>query len=122
MGVPVSNCSALAYYPSQRLVTHNIAPKLRQNRFKYSATACTRRQLALALLMQDEGQIEYYEKRLSEMPLPVLKKRSVISETNGVVRLEIDKLSLQEKAPIRLECDSLIQKFILEPLPGLIDS
>jgi hypothetical protein len=72
--------------------------------------------------MQDEGQIEYYEKRLSEMPLPVLKKRSVISETNGVVRLEIDKLSLQEKAPIRLECDSLIQKFILEPLPGLIDS
>jgi ATP adenylyltransferase len=72
--------------------------------------------------MQDESQIEYYEKRLSEMPLPVLKKRSVISETNGVVRLEIDKLSLQEKAPIRLECDSLIQKFILEPLPGLIDS
>jgi hypothetical protein len=36
--VPVSNCSALAYYPSQRLVTHNIAPKLRQNRFKYRAT------------------------------------------------------------------------------------
>jgi len=33
MGVPVSNCSTLAYYPSQRLVTHNIAPKLRQNRF-----------------------------------------------------------------------------------------
>jgi alkylhydroperoxidase/carboxymuconolactone decarboxylase family protein YurZ len=23
-GVPVSNCSALAYYPSQRLVTHNM--------------------------------------------------------------------------------------------------
>src|ERR1700693_6123332 len=38
MGVPVSNCSALAYYPSQRLVAHNTAPKLRQNRFKYSAT------------------------------------------------------------------------------------
>jgi hypothetical protein len=39
MGVPVSNCSALAYYPSPRLVGYNIAPKLRQNRFKYSATA-----------------------------------------------------------------------------------
>jgi hypothetical protein len=38
MGVPVSNCSALAYYPSPRLAGHNIAPKLRQNRFKYSAT------------------------------------------------------------------------------------
>ena len=54
---------------------------------------CTRRQLALALLMQDESQIEYYEKRLRDMPPPVLKKRGVISETNGVVRLEVGKLS-----------------------------
>jgi ATP adenylyltransferase len=64
--------------------------------------------------MQDESQIEYYEKRLRDMPLPVLKKRGVISETNGVVRLEVDKLSLQERASIRLECDSLIQKFIVD--------
>jgi (R,R)-butanediol dehydrogenase / meso-butanediol dehydrogenase / diacetyl reductase len=28
--VPESNCSALAYYPSLRLLAHNIAPKLRQ--------------------------------------------------------------------------------------------
>jgi ATP adenylyltransferase len=33
---------------------------------------------------------------------------------DGVVRLEVDKLSLQERASIRLECDSLIQKFIVE--------
>jgi ATP adenylyltransferase len=62
--------------------------------------SCTRRQLALALLMQDESQIDYYD--LREMPLPVLKKRGVISEMNGVVRLEVDKLSLQERASIRL--------------------
>jgi hypothetical protein len=30
-GRPVSNYSALAYYPSPRLVGYNIAPKLRQN-------------------------------------------------------------------------------------------
>jgi ATP adenylyltransferase len=36
---------------------------------------CTKRQLALALLVQDESQIEYYEKRLRDMPPPVLKKR-----------------------------------------------
>jgi ATP adenylyltransferase len=70
--------------------------------------------LALALLMQDESQIEYHERRPRDMPLPVLKKRGVISETNGVVRLEVGKLSLQERASIRLECDSLIQKFIVE--------
>jgi ATP adenylyltransferase len=75
---------------------------------------CTKRQLALTLLMQDESQIEYYEKRLRDMPLPVLKKRGVISESDGIVRLEVDKLSLQDRALIRLECDSLIQKFIVQ--------
>jgi ATP adenylyltransferase len=79
-----------------------------------NAGFCTRRQLALALLMQDESQIEYYEKRLRDMPLPVLKKRGVISESDGIVRLEADKLSLQDRASIRLECDSLIQKFIVQ--------
>ena len=53
---------------------------------------CTRRQLALALLMQDESQIEYYEKRLRDMPLPVLKRRGVISESGGIVPLITFKL------------------------------
>jgi hypothetical protein len=48
MGVPVSNCSALAYYPSQRLVTYNLHQSCvrtelstvngRSLRFKCSAT------------------------------------------------------------------------------------
>jgi ATP adenylyltransferase len=75
---------------------------------------CTRRQLAITLLMQDESQVEYYEKRIQDMPLPVLKKRDVITESEGIVRLEIGKLSLEEKALIRLECDSLIQKFVAQ--------
>jgi hypothetical protein len=62
--------------------------------------------------MQDESQIEYYQKRLRDMPLPVLKKRGVISEADGIVRLEVGKLSLEDKASIRLECDSRIQKHI----------
>jgi len=75
---------------------------------------CTRRQLAIALLMQDESQIEYYEKRIRDMPLPVLKNRGVITESECIVRLEVGKLSLEEKALIRLECDSLIQKFVAQ--------
>jgi hypothetical protein len=75
---------------------------------------CTKRQLALALLTQDESQIEYYEKRLRDMPLRVLRKRGVISETDGIVRLEVDKLSLEDRASIRLECDSRIQKYIVQ--------
>jgi hypothetical protein len=33
--------------------------------------------LAIALLMQDESQIEYYEKRLRDMPLPVPGRHSI---------------------------------------------
>jgi ATP adenylyltransferase len=68
----------------------------------------TVRQLALALLMQDESQIEYYEKILKRMPLPVLKKRGVITVDKSIVRPEVGNLTLEEKAAIRLECDALI--------------
>jgi ATP adenylyltransferase len=53
--------------------------------------------LAIELLTEDGSQIEYYEKRLREMPLPVLRKRGVISEASGVVRLQVGKLSLEER-------------------------
>src|SRR5260221_1187434 len=73
---------------------------------------CTVRQLALALLMEDESQIEYYEKILKRMPLPVLKRRGVIKVEKNIVQMEVGKLTLQEKAAIRLECDGLSQNFI----------
>src|SRR5260221_1804521 len=73
---------------------------------------CTVRQLALALLMEDESQIEYYEKILKRMPLPVLKRRGGIKVHKKIVQMEVGKLTLQEKAAIRLECDGLSQNFI----------
>lgn len=62
--------------------------------------------------MQEESQIQYYEKILKRTPLPVLKKRGIISVDDSIVSLQIDKLSLEEKAAVRLECDALIQSFI----------
>jgi hypothetical protein len=38
----------------------------------------TVRQLAQAFLVQDESQLLYYEKRIKEMPLKVLKRNEVI--------------------------------------------
>jgi hypothetical protein len=39
MGVQVSNCSALAYYPSQRLVTHNMHQSCVRTDFSTTITA-----------------------------------------------------------------------------------
>jgi hypothetical protein len=40
--------------------------------------AATIRQLAQALLLQDESQILYYEATLKRMPIPVLKRHGII--------------------------------------------
>src|SRR5258708_18625075 len=73
---------------------------------------CTVRQVGCAFLMEGESQIEYYEKVLKGMPLPVLKRRGVIKVDKNIVQMEVGKLTLQEKAAIRLECDGLSQNFI----------
>src|SRR5258708_28355287 len=82
---------------------------------------CTVRQLALALLMEDESQIEYYEKILKRMPLPVLKRRGGIKVDKNIVQMEGGKITLQEKAAIRLEFDWVIQKLIQKRGPRIWD-
>src|SRR5271166_4102311 len=64
MGVPVSNCSALGSYRSLRLVTHNIAPKLRQNRFNYNRTPGLKRLVGALLWTQHSESL----KRLPHHP------------------------------------------------------
>jgi HNH endonuclease len=61
-----------------------------------------------------KSQIENYEKRLREMPLPVLKKRSFISDMNGVVRLEVDKFRSKKGPQFGSNAIRLIQKLIVE--------
>jgi hypothetical protein len=41
--------------------------------------SATLRQLAAALLMEDESQLLYYEDRIKKMPLPVLRKHGVVT-------------------------------------------
>jgi ATP adenylyltransferase len=41
--------------------------------------AATLRQLAQVFLSQDESQLLYYEKRIKEMPLKVLKRHGVVA-------------------------------------------
>jgi ATP adenylyltransferase len=46
----------------------------------------TVRQLAQAFLVQDESQLLYYEKRIKEMPLKVLKRHEVITSDGQLVQ------------------------------------
>lgn len=59
--------------------------------------SATLRNLSQSVLAQDESQVQYYEKRLKEMPLKVLKKHGVIEREGNLVSLNVQKLSFEQK-------------------------
>ena len=74
--------------------------------------SATIRQLANVFITQDESQILYYEKRLKEMPIKVLKKHGIITKDDDLVKLNVEKLSLQQKAEIKKICEEKMQEYI----------
>ncbi|MFC2083668.1 HIT domain-containing protein [Bacteroidota bacterium] len=74
----------------------------------------TIRQLAQTFLNYDESQILYYEKRLKEMPIKVLKQHEVIIKDGEVITLNINfkKLTLEERAELKKVCETKIQEYI----------
>lgn len=78
-----------------------------------SGDVATVRQLALALLAADEGQTRFYENRVRKMPLPVLRKRGVVtSDKDGVVRLNVGALTFEQRATLRAACEQRIGGFL----------
>jgi diadenosine tetraphosphate (Ap4A) HIT family hydrolase/5-methylcytosine-specific restriction endonuclease McrA len=81
----------------------------------------TVRQLAQVFLVQDESQLLYYEKRIKEMPLKVLKRHEVISSDGQLVSLSAKRLTLQEKAHVRMICEQKLQSFVQKRGIGIWD-
>jgi len=79
-----------------------------------SGGMATVRQIAHAFLTQDESQLLYYEKRITDMPVPVLKRRGVVEKDGQLVRLtlKVGKLTFKEKAQLKALCDQKIQEFL----------
>jgi diadenosine tetraphosphate (Ap4A) HIT family hydrolase len=86
-----------------------------------SGGTATLRQLAQAFLAQDESQLLYYEKRIKEMPLKVLKRHGIIEADGQLVSLTVSKLSLEQKAHIRMLCEQRLQSFVQKRGIGIWD-
>ena len=74
--------------------------------------AATVRQLAQSFLLQDESQLLYYERRIKEMPLKVLRKHGVVQADGKLVSLTVASLTLQQQAHIRMLCEERLQSFV----------
>lgn len=81
----------------------------------------TIRQLAISFLKNDESQIQYFEKRIREMPLKVLSKHGIIERKNDLVELLSDSLTFVQKIEIQKICDEKIFEFVSEKGMGVWD-
>ncbi len=83
--------------------------------------SATLRQLATYFLSQDESQLLYYEKRIKEMPLKILAKHGIIDKDRELIHLNVQKLTLQQKAQIRCICEQKLQEFVQKKGLGIWD-
>ena len=81
----------------------------------------TIRQLAHGFLAQDESQLQYYEKKIKEMPLKVLHKHEVVSKDGDLVSLNVNKLTFEQKAQIKMLCEKKLQEFVVKKGLGIWD-
>ena len=99
------------FLTSKMSMSHVYQPVLIRNLVD-AGGAATVRQLAQAFLVQDESQLLYYEKRIKEMPVKVLRKHGIIEAAGQLVSLTVPNLTLQQKAHIRMLCEQRLQSFV----------
>jgi diadenosine tetraphosphate (Ap4A) HIT family hydrolase len=54
----------------------------------------------------------YYEKRIKQMPVKVLKKHGIIDYEKNLITLNTGKLTLQQQAELRMLCEQKLQEFV----------
>ena len=90
-----------------------------------SGGAATVRQLAQEFALADEASVLHYEKRIKEMPVPVLANRGVILKRAELIELQVDKLTYVQSSKIRAACEKRIADFLekrdIEIWSGLLE-
>ena len=84
------------FLESKMRMSHIYQPLLIKTLVEVGGSA-TVRQLAVSFLSHDESEILYYEKRLKEMPIKVLKNHGIITKNEDLVILNVRRLTLEQK-------------------------
>lgn len=79
-----------------------------------SGDLATLRQLAIEFASRYEVQIEDYRRRILNMPVKVLKKHAVIERDGELIRLNTGKLTLAQRAELKMLCEQKIQAYIIK--------
>ena len=94
-------------------LSHIYQPLLIKNLIESGGSA-TIRQLANSFLSQDESQLQYYEDRIKQMPLKVLRSHNVVTKDGDLVFLNAKNLTFEQKAQVKMICEKKMQEFIVQ--------
>lgn len=72
----------------------------------------TLNQLARAFAAADESQVRFYERRIRQMPLKVLKRHGVVHADKSVISLDLTSLSFVDRMDIIASCNQRIAQFV----------
>lgn len=103
----------LDFVERKMTMSHIYQPLMLRILIEAGGTA-TIRQLAHGFLDQDESQLRYYEDRIKKMPLPVLKRRGIISHDGDLVTLNCKKLTFEQKSQVLMLCEKRMREFIMQ--------
>ncbi len=74
--------------------------------------AATLRQLAQVFIREDESRPVYYRERIKAMPVRVLRKHGVVDQRGELITPAVPKLSLEQKAHIKVLCEKKLQEYV----------
>jgi ATP adenylyltransferase len=111
----------LIEFVEKRMAMSHIYQPLLIRALVESDGSATLRQLAQAFLFQDESQLTFYERKINQMPLPVLMKHGVVARNGELVTLTTPKMSYVQKAQVKMACEKRLQDFIQKKGLGIWD-
>lgn len=109
----MTHTDLIAFIESKMSMQHIYQPLLIKTLVECGGSA-TVRQLAQAVLELDEPQIRYYEKRVKDMPVPVLKRHGVVEKQGDLVSLTTGRLTLEQRTELLMMCERKLREFLLE--------
>ena len=109
----MTHSELISFIESKMSMQHIYQPLLIKTLIECGGSA-TVRQLAQAVLGLDEPQIRYYEKRVKDMPVPVLKRHGVVEKQGELVSLTTGRLSLEQRSELLMLCERKLREFLLE--------
>ena len=101
----------ISFLETKMSMSHIYQPVLIKTLIDAGGSA-TLRQLAHAFLSQDESQLIYYEDRIKQMPLKALGKHGIVSKSGDLITLNTRKLTLEQKAQIKMICEKKLQEYV----------